>query len=62
MKGKKKLSDFLKDEKISPLDKSSQLVLCNYNGDIIWVLNLRTDHRYKVEENTQNILKIELKE
>jgi tRNA(Ile)-lysidine synthase len=62
MKGKKKLSDFLKDEKISPVDKSSQLVLCNYNGDIIWVLNLRTDHRYKVEENTQNILKIELKE
>jgi tRNA(Ile)-lysidine synthase len=62
MKGKKKLSDFLKDEKISPVDKSSQLVLCNYNGDIIWVLNLRTDHRYKVEKNTQNILKIELKE
>jgi len=62
MKGKKKLSDFLKDEKISPVDKPSQLVLCNYNGDIIWVLNLRTDHRYKVEKNTQNILKIELKE
>lgn len=60
MKGKKKLSDFLKDEKISPHLKSSQLLLCNGNADIIWVLNLRTDDRYKVKPTTETILKIEI--
>lgn len=60
MKGKKKLSDFLKDEKISPHLKSEQLLLCNGNNDVLWVLNLRTDERYKVEPSTKNILKIEI--
>ncbi len=60
MKGKKKLSDFLKDEKISPHLKSSQLLLCNGNEEVIWVLNLRTDERYKVEPTTKTILKIEI--
>ncbi|GAA0761612.1 tRNA lysidine(34) synthetase TilS [Psychroflexus lacisalsi] len=60
MEGKKKLSDFLKDERISSHLKSSQLVLCNGNEDIIWVLNLRTDDRYKVNESTEDILKIEI--
>ncbi|WP_019039240.1 tRNA lysidine(34) synthetase TilS [Psychroflexus tropicus] len=59
MKGKKKLSDFLKDEKVSPHKKSNQLVLCNGNDDIIWVLSLRTDNRYKVDQATDKILKIE---
>lgn len=59
MKGKKKLSDFLKDEKVSPLDKASQLLLCNTNGDIIWVINQRIDNRYKVENDTKTIYKIE---
>lgn len=60
MKGKKKLSNFLKDEKISPHLKSSQLLLCNGNADIIWVLHLRTDERYKVKPTTEKILKIEI--
>jgi tRNA(Ile)-lysidine synthase len=60
MKGKKKLSDFLKDEKISPHLKTSQLVLCNGSEEIIWVLNLRADDRFKVEHKTENILKIEI--
>lgn len=60
MNGKKKLSDFLKDEKISPHLKSSQLLLCNGNADILWVLSLRTDERYKVEPTTEDILKIEI--
>ena len=59
MKGKKKLSDFLKDEKISPHKKSNQSVLCNGNDDIIWVLSLRTDNRYRVDQATDKILKIE---
>jgi tRNA(Ile)-lysidine synthase len=59
MKGKKKLSDFLKDEKVSPLDKSTQLLLCNANGDIVWVINQRIDERYKVENDTKIIYKIE---
>jgi tRNA(Ile)-lysidine synthase len=60
MKGSKKLSDFLKDEKVSPHLKSSQLLLCNGNEDIIWVLGLRADDRYKVTQTTEDILKIEI--
>ena len=60
MMGKKKLSKYFKDEKLSLLDKENTLLLCSEN-DIIWVLNQRADNRYKVTEITKKILKIELK-
>ena len=57
MKGRRKLSDFLKDEKLTTLEKSKVWVLV-HNEDIIWVLNHRIDERYKITENTQECLKI----
>ncbi len=60
MKGKKKLSKYFKDEKLSLLDKENIWLLCS-NDDIVWVINRRADNRFKVEDNTQHILKIELK-
>ncbi|MCF6295245.1 MAG: tRNA lysidine(34) synthetase TilS [Flavobacteriaceae bacterium] len=60
MQGKKKLSKFFKDEKLSLIDKENVWLLCS-GDDIVWVINRRPDNRFKVTENTKEILKIELK-
>ncbi|HBK83660.1 MAG TPA: tRNA lysidine(34) synthetase TilS [Flavobacterium sp.] len=57
MKGKKKLSKYFKDQKMSLIDKENQWLLCS-NNNIIWVINQRADERFTVNENTKNILKI----
>ncbi|TYC14829.1 tRNA lysidine(34) synthetase TilS [Bizionia gelidisalsuginis] len=57
MQGKKKLSKFFKDEKLSVLEKERAELLCT-NDDIVWVINKRLDNRFKVTENTTQILKI----
>ena len=59
MKGKKKLSKYLKDEKLSLIEKENIWLLIS--GDaIVWVIGKRADNRFKVTENTKQILKIEL--
>lgn len=57
MNGKKKLSKYFKDEKLSLLDKENAWLLCSEN-DIVWVVNRRADNRFRVTENTKKILKI----
>lgn len=57
MQGKKKLSKFFKDEKLSLLDKQNTLLLCS-NHQVVWVINHRADNRFKITEQTQDILKI----
>ena len=58
MKGKKTLSKFFKDEKISIIDKKRTLILINGNNELIWVINQRIDDRYKITESSKKILKI----
>ena len=57
MKGTKKISDFLADEKISSRIKRENLVLTN-SGKIVWVIGLRLDERSKVTPETKKILKL----
>lgn len=57
MRGKKKLSKYFKDEKLSLLEKEATWLLCNGN-EVVWVIGRRLDNRYKVTEQTQSILKI----
>ena len=55
MKGRKLVSDFLTDCKVSQTEREHQLVVtCNQN--IIWVLGRRTDNRYRVTDQTRNQL------
>lgn len=58
MKGKKKLSKFFKDEKLSLLAKQKIWLLCNADNEIIWIVNYRADNRFKTTENTKHLLKI----
>ena len=60
MQGKKKLSKFFIDNKMSVLQKKKIWLLCSAN-EIIWIIGKRLDDRYKAIVTTQNILKIELK-
>lgn len=57
---KKFLSKFFKDEKYSLLDKENQWILTDQKDNIIWVVEKRADERYKINEKTKNILKIEV--
>lgn len=57
MKGKKKISDFLIDKKVSLPDKENIFVITS-NNTIIAVLNHQIDGSVKVTKNTQLILRI----
>ena len=58
MEGKKKVSKFFKDEKLSLIDKSNVWILCSDN-QIVWIINKRQDNRFKVDDNTKNSLQIQ---
>ncbi len=57
MSGKKKISDFLIDQKVPLPEKERQFVLISGN-DIVWVIGRRTDNRYRLESESENVLKI----
>ncbi|OYU93457.1 MAG: hypothetical protein CFE21_20545 [Bacteroidetes bacterium B1(2017)] len=57
MKGKKMVSDFLIDSKIDSPQKNIQKVLCD-SQDILWLVGLRTDDRFKLHSATTKILKV----
>ena len=57
--GKKKISKFFKDQKLSLIDKEDMWLLCSDN-DIVWIVGKRLDDRFKVSKSTSTILKIKL--
>lgn len=56
MKGKKKLSDFLIDQKVPLNLKDDVRVLVNADGRLAWVIGFRPDDRYKVTPETERVL------
>jgi tRNA(Ile)-lysidine synthase len=60
MDGKsKKVSKLFKDEKLSLIEKENTWILCS-GEQIVWVIGMRADHRFRTVNATKNILKIEL--
>jgi tRNA(Ile)-lysidine synthase len=57
MSGRKKLSDYLIDKKVSMAEKSRQFVLLS-GDDIVWVVGRRLDDRYAITRKTENVLKV----
>ncbi|HBR53110.1 MAG TPA: tRNA(Ile)-lysidine synthetase, partial [Flavobacteriaceae bacterium] len=57
MKGKKKLSKFFKDEKLSLVAKQKVWLLCS-NNKIVWVIGYRADERFRITKSTTQLLKI----
>ena len=60
MKGRKLASDYLTDCKISVADRKKQLVV-THGQDIIWLIGLRTDNRYRITSNTKQHLILTLR-
>lgn len=58
MRGKKLLSDYMTDRKLSLFDKQRQLVLADTSGNIVWLVGERPDGRYAISERTKIILTI----
>ena len=59
MSGKKKMSKFFKDQKLSIIEKSKVLLLCS-NDAVIWVLGMRSDARFLADKKTIKLLKINI--
>lgn len=60
MNGKsKKVSKLFKDEKLSLLEKENCWILCSDN-QIVWVIGIRQDERFKMKTTTTNLLQIVL--
>lgn len=58
LKGFKKVSKFYKDLKLSQFQKQEQWILENGDGNIIWIVGLRADDRFKVTNNKSKIYKL----
>ena len=57
MSGSKKLSDFLTDMKVAAVEKERQFVLLS-GEDIVWVVGRRIDDRYRLTDDTEEVLRI----
>lgn len=57
MTGKRKVSDFLIDNKVSMAEKERQFVLLS-GEDIVWVVGRRIDDRYRLTRDTDTVLRI----
>ncbi|MEQ8154144.1 MAG: tRNA lysidine(34) synthetase TilS [Clostridiaceae bacterium] len=57
MKGRKKLKDLFMDLKI-PREEREEIPLVCLNGQVAWVVGIRTSEDFKITKDTKNILKI----
>ncbi len=58
MNGKKKVSKFMKDEKMSLFDKENSWILADADDKIICIIGKRIDDRVKITETTQQFINI----
>ncbi len=60
MRGKKKLSDFFTDNKLSLADKEDVWLLTTSIGEIVWIAGYRSDNRFRITDKTSRVLCIEI--
>lgn len=58
MQGKKKVSKFLKDEKLSILEKSKIWLLCDASDNVLGVLPLRQDGKFVAKQETKDKINV----
>ncbi len=56
--GRKKVSKFFRDEKLSILARPKIWILCDSKNSVLGIIPLRQDRRYAKDEKTKSILKI----
>jgi tRNA(Ile)-lysidine synthase len=60
MKGFKLVSDFLKDEKLTVIEKQEVKLLVNGNDEIVWIVAYRSDERYRINDKKGEFIKLKL--
>ena len=60
MTGRKLLSDLMTDLKMSLFDRRRQLVVVDAQDAVVWAIGLRTDHRCRVTDATQEVIAIKI--
>lgn len=58
MEGRKLLSDLMTDRKMTLFEKRRQLVVVDAHNTIIWLVGIRIDARYKVENQTTEVFSL----
>ena len=58
MTGKKLLSDLMTDLKMNLFEKRRQLVIADARDRIVWLVGLRTDHRFAVTAATREVITV----
>ncbi|MBQ9677914.1 MAG: tRNA lysidine(34) synthetase TilS [Prevotella sp.] len=58
MEGRKLLSDLMTDRKMTLFEKRRQLVVTDADNQIVWLVGIRTDHRYRVSDSTTEVLSV----
>lgn len=61
MRNPKKVSDYFIDEKVPLHLKNTTPILVNGNGEIVWIVGMRQDNRYKLTPATKKVAIFELK-
>lgn len=61
MEGTKKIKNLMIDLKIKTELRNKIPILTTNNGDIIWVGKIRRSDKYRVEENTENIIRFKIR-
>lgn len=59
MHGRKKISDFLVDSKVSIVDKQRQMLLLS-DSDVVWVVGRRIDNRFAITKKTERVLRVSI--
>jgi tRNA(Ile)-lysidine synthase len=60
MEGRKKVSDFLIDQKI-PIHRKSSVFVLESDGNIVWVVSHRIDNRYRVNSESAKVLHVKIR-
>ena len=56
MEGRKLLSDLMTDRKMNVFEKRRQLVVTDAENQVVWLVGIRTDHRFRVSDSTTEVL------
>lgn len=58
MEGRKLLSDLMTNRKMTVFEKRRQLVVVDGEGNMVWLVGIRTDNRCRVSSDTTEVLRL----
>ncbi|MCR5313127.1 MAG: tRNA lysidine(34) synthetase TilS [Bacteroidaceae bacterium] len=61
MKGRKLISDYMTDRKFNRIKKNNQMVVCDENEEILWLVGERSSEKCRVDDNTTSVLVLHIK-